>query len=42
MDTEQKYTAAIRDLNLGVYPSVRAAATAYGLSDTQLGRRRKG
>ena len=42
MDTEQKYTAAIRDLNLGIFPSVRAAAAAYGLSDVQLGRRRKG
>ena len=42
MDTEQKYIAAIRDLDLGVFPSLRAAATAYGLSHVQLSRRRKG
>src|SRR4051794_26891893 len=42
MDTEQKYTAAIRDLDLGIYPSLRATAAAYGLSHVQLSRRRKG
>ena len=35
MDTEQKYTAAIRDLDLGVFPSLRAAATAYGPTKAQ-------
>jgi hypothetical protein len=42
MDIEQKYTAAIRDLDLGVFPSVRAAAAAYGVGHAQLGRRRRG
>src|SRR3954469_18396279 len=35
-------TTAIRDLDSGVFSSVRAAAAAYGLSYVTLGRRRKG
>lgn len=42
MDTERAYTLALKDLADGRFPSVRAAAAAYNLDSTNLGRRRRG
>lgn len=42
MDTEQRFTSALRDLDSGRYKSIRAAAAAYKIDHSTLGRRRRG
>ena len=42
LETEQKLTSAIADLDAGIFPSERAAANAYNLCHTLINRRRKG
>ena len=42
MDTERAYTLALADLEAGRFRSIRAAADAYKIDNTNLGRRRRG
>ena len=42
LETEQKLTSALADLDAGIFPSERAAANAYNLCHTLINRRRKG
>ena len=42
MDNKHAYTLALRDLESGRYSTIRAAAKAYNLDNTNLGRRRRG
>lgn len=42
MDNKHAYTLALKDLETGRFSSVRAAAKAYNLDNTNLGQRRRG